>query len=377
MSDLPLSAQLPSISGGGADVANDPPTSKADRQRWVPNSEILGPEVLHLPQAIDDIDQRKASGILDQSEGTLSGLLELVMPLALYHAQSLSALAFLELLDISLPQPSPQDHSVYLVTAPRGRLRHRFVHWSLYSQGYFYHLTATGSDALHYKGAKLGKTLPSNINQKIPLTLKVQNVVNPDDAEYVHRTGGTQRIALQAYHIGYTRFTSDQIRRLATYIIGRMESYNVFDENCHSFACELADRTVMAQRNFSVFVGDMHQIGDWDSTGESGQRRFSKLTGYVLADARKDHLEPRTWDMGWRSRRLRTHLLRTAERITILYRDGEHARGAFDPSGERGYFHYQWHCLLLECAQIREDFKQRRWRKLFYGPYARVALDET
>ena len=383
MSELPLSQQQPSMSGGEVGMAVSLPTTKAERQkRWIPNSEILGPDALELPPALDDIgddvgdDTSKRLRTLDE---ILDDLMTLIMPQAWHIGKLLSGLRWLDQLDANLPPPSPQDHSIYLVTAPRGSTKYRFTHWSLYSQGCFYHLTAASSDALHYMEAKSGKTPHSQLNQKIPIALKLQNVLTPDDVDFVPSTEKTRQIALQAYHIGYTRFTFEQIRRLATHVISELESYNVFDENCQRFALSLATRTVMAQRNCSVFVGDMHQIAAWDSTGGSGSQRlnFSKSTGYVLADARNDPAKRRTTGemakMSWRSRRLN----RKAEAIAILYRDGDGALGAFDPSGKREgirYIMYRFHHgyrfhheLATSTAEICEDLKQRRWRDAVFG----------
>ncbi len=375
MTESPLRAQRPSISNGEVGRATHPPTTRAERRGWGPaNSEILGPEVLELPPALDDMSNDTPKGFrLRTLDEILDDLLMPIMPPAWDNGKLLSGLRWLNQLDARLPLSSPQDHSVYLVTVPRGSMKYRFTHWSLYSQGYFYHLTAIGSDALHYMEAKSGKTSPSQLNQKLPVALKLQNVINPVDADFVPPTRKTQQIALQAYHIGYTRFTSEQIRRLATYIISELKSYNVFDENCQLFALSLAGRTVMAQRNCSVFVGDMHQIARWDSTGGFGSERpFSKLTGYVLADARKDDTERRTtseWaKMSWRSIRLN----RKAKAIAILYRDGEHAMGAFDPSGRREGIRYIMHLFCRDLAPARsgeiwEDLKHRRWRDAFFG----------
>lgn len=341
MTELQPYALRPSISGEEVGIA------KTERQGWgLPNSEILGLEVLELPPVLDDFgdDTRKGLRTLDE---ILDDLMILIMPPAWDNGKLLSGLRWLNQLDTRLPPPSSQDHSVYLVTVPRGSMKYRFTHWSLYSQGYFYHLTAAGSDALHYMEAKSGKLSPSQLNQKLPVALKLQNVINPDDADFVSPTTKTQQVALQAYHIGYTRFTSEQIRRLATYLISELKHYNVFDDNCQLFAVSLAGRTVMAQRNCSVFVGDMHQIAKWDSTGGLARERyFSKSTGYVLADARRDYNKRQTTGqiakMSWRSRRLN----RKAKAIAILYRDGEDALGAYDPSGRREGVRYIMHRFL-------------------------------
>ena len=370
MSELPLCAQRPSISDGEVGMATRPRTIRDDRRWGLANSKILGPEVLELPPALDDMIYEEPKGFrLRTLDEILDDLLMPVMPPAWHNGKLLSGLRWFDQLDTRLPLPSPQDHSVYLVTNPRGSLKYRFIHWSLYSQGFFYHLTAIGSDALHYMEAKSGKTSPSQLNQTMPVALKLQNVINPIDADFVPPTRKTQQIALQAYHVGYTRFTSEQIRRLATYIISGTKSYNVFEQNCQLFALSLAERTVMAQRNGSVFVGDMHQIARWDSTGEFGSERpFSKSTGYVLAGARKDDKERRTMWAKMSGRSI-YRLDRKAKAIAILYREGERATGAYDPSGRREGIRYIMYLFYRDLAtmEIWEDLKHRRWRDAFVG----------
>ena len=274
-----------------------PPTIDVERRGWgLPNSEILGPEALELPPVLDDMGHETPKGFrLRTLDEILDDLIDPIMPPAWNIGKTLSGLRWLDQLDARLPPPSPHDHSVYLVTVPRRIMKYRFTHWSLYSQGCFYHLTAAGSDALHYADAKSGETSPSQLNRKISVALKVQNVIDVADADFVLSTRRTQQTALKAYQIGYTRYTSEQIRRLATYIISELKSYNVFDENCQLFAFSLAVRTVMAQRNCSIFVGDMHQIAKWDSTGGlRSKRHFSKSTGYVLANAKHEFTNRRT-----------------------------------------------------------------------------------
>ena len=353
-----------------------PSTTKVERWRWgLRNSEILGPEALEFPPVLDDFRYDTPQGFrLKTLDEILDDLINPIMPPAWTNGKLLSGLRWLDPLDARLPPPSPHDHSVYLVTVPRGRWRYRFTHWSLYSQGYFYHLTAADSDALHYMKAKSGKTSPSQLNRNIPVALKLQNVMNPADADFVLPTRKTQQTALQAYQVGYTRFTSEQIRRLATYIISELKSYNVFDDNCQLFALALAERTVMAQRKCSVFVGDMHQIAKWDSTGGFGSERlFSKSTGYVLADAKDEYTNRRTTiemaKMTWRSLDLNSR----ASAIAILYRDGEYAVGAYDPSGQREGIRYIIYCFrrdllaTVRAHEIWEDLQQRRWRDAFFG----------
>jgi hypothetical protein len=125
----------------------------------------------------------------------------------------------------------------------------------------------------------------------------VQNVVDESSADFESLSEKSEATALQAYHVGGTCFTAEQIRRIAETIIGEISSYNVFAENCQLFAISLAEPTIMTRRDCSIFVGHMHQIAGWDSAGRpAGSRGFHKrATGYVLAD-------PRTVDKSTRRR---------------------------------------------------------------------------
>jgi hypothetical protein len=161
--------------------------------------------------------------------------------------------------------------------------------------------------------------------------LRVENVIDPEDADFVLVKTKTQQTALQAHHMGCTRFTSEQIRCLAAFVIDQMASYNLFQNNCQLFSISLGARTVMAQRNNSILVGNKHQLGCWDVAGGiSHAHYYCHPTDYVLIDPSPD---PGTW-LGQVRRRI--DVSHKALSIAILYRDGEEALGAFDPPGEGG-----------------------------------------
>ena len=122
--------------------ANDPYTwmsellplsAKAERQGWkLSNSEILGPEVLELPPTLDDIGHERPKGFrLKTSDDTLDDPMmpiRSLMPPAWSNGRSLLGLKRLDQLDARLPPPSPQNHGVYLVAAPRRQGKYMFTH---------------------------------------------------------------------------------------------------------------------------------------------------------------------------------------------------------------------------------------------------------
>lgn len=341
------------------------------------NADILGPSIEALPRTLDDYEFIDPHGMMTLDE-VISWAISRVVGVAWDNGGYLSYLRWLHQLDPRLPPPSSQDHGVYLVTASRGRTRYRFTHWSLYSQGQFYHLTATkrgGSRHFDSTPEPLS-TLPQPENT-IPVRLKVQNVVDDSSVDFEPLSAKTEATALQAYHVGSTRFTTKQIRQIAESIIGEISCYNIFAENCQLFAISLAERAIMTQRDCSVFVGHMHQIAAWDRAGRPrGSQGFHKrATGYVLTDPRtSDELTRRrtVWEMlcadNWRN----VWVSGRAAQISVLYRKGEDALGAYDPDGTRNGLEYAWHkfrsgIFVDQFKQIREDLGGGRWRDACYG----------
>lgn len=355
--------------------------AEVQRRGWGPsNAQVLGPDIEAYPPTMDDL------GYMPTGSLTLSEISALTMDrfvgIAWENGKMLSSLRWLRQLDDRLPPPSPQDHGVYLVSAPRGHTRYRFIHWSFYSQGHFYHLTAAHSDVLDYLDAKFDHSSKSSeLRQASSVSLKVQNVLDPDSVNFAPLTAATEKTALQAYHVGCTRFTASQLLQIATSVISQIKSYDVFSENCQLFAISMVNRTVMARRNCSVFVGHMHQIAQWDLAGGPGREQgfHAKTTGYVLANPRIESENPRRpsliellWVDSWRSIRRN----RDAWQIAVLYRDGERALGAYDPEGERRGLQFIWYrfrtdweklSLADTSKEVIEDVRKGRWRDACYG----------
>jgi hypothetical protein len=124
---------IPVPSNAAERMAPRTPSVPAQRLGWgPPNSDVLGPDVLSLPQTWDDLGNETRKDFVDE---LLDDLRMLLRPRAWDNAKLLSGVRWIRQLDSRLPPPSPGDHPVYLVTVPRGHTRYRFGHWSLYSQG--------------------------------------------------------------------------------------------------------------------------------------------------------------------------------------------------------------------------------------------------
>jgi len=343
------------------------------------NAEILGPSIELLPRTLHDYGDIEHHGMVTLHEA-ITWVVSRVVGVAWYNGDFFSGLRYQNQLDQRLPPPSPQDHGVYLVAAPRGLTRYRFIHWSLYSQGHFYHLTATKPGICYLDAASKPSSRLTEPGSPLPVDLMVQNVIEHSSPNFTPLSTKIEATALQAYHIGDTRFTAKQIRQIASTLIGHIGFYNALDKNCQLFAISLAWRTVMTQRDCSVFVGHMYQIAAWDSAGRpaASEGYHRKATGYVLADPQttEGSTRPQTvslWEMfNWQGLRVNRH----AWEISELYSKGESALGTHDPEGRRTGFRYVWYRFRKDAKGgfpreqwklIGDDMRGGRWRDAFYG----------
>lgn len=145
------------------------------------NAEILGSSIETLPQTMEDYYET-SHGMFTLRDGIDWAISRFVGD-GWGNGGLLSGLRRLQQLEPRLPAPSPQDHGVYLVTAPRGRGRYRFIHWSLFSQGHFYHLTAERRGGSQFPNAT-AESSSSEPPSPFPVDLKVQNVIDASDPEY-------------------------------------------------------------------------------------------------------------------------------------------------------------------------------------------------
>ncbi|KAJ5856406.1 uncharacterized protein N7529_010350 [Penicillium soppii] len=171
----------------------------------------------------------------------------------------------------------PTDlYDVYAIMRPD--MLHRILtqsvyHWSLYCNGHYYHLS---------KNEKLNGA---------------QTILKDEDLSYQGSTDyETRRLnpgrPLMAYHLGKTDYTPEQIRRIAEWIMDRLDVYHLFKSNCQHFVLCLSVRIICYRRDTSVFMGHCLQIVDQDSSKSSprpSQVNMNRLptngfeTGFYLA----------------------------------------------------------------------------------------------
>ena len=150
---------------------------------------------------------------------------------------------------------SPSSHDVYLVSlAPTGDVwtLPEVVHWSVYTQGHFYHLGA---------GRENGFAVPSG-----PPILG--QVVKLKDGGYTGKRDGKQPEEnfkpLVAYHIGQTDHPPSDILDVGKQIINDVPSYNALVRNCQHFITTLKLNILTGLPFRYVFIGTASQIANWD-----------------------------------------------------------------------------------------------------------------
>lgn len=165
-------------------------------------------------------------------------------------------------LDPKLPAPqSAQDmphlRDVYAITradlTPRGTLQ-SMLHWSIYCDGYVYHLGANSASDLYFASKGDGDTFSQ---------FKIDKCFFENDAEGIAFAKRHWK-PLVAYHIGQTDLRHKQIKRIGDWLIAQMRSYNFISSNCQHFLLILAMRIICRRRRFTVFIGTLAQIGRWD-----------------------------------------------------------------------------------------------------------------
>ena len=160
-----------------------------------------------------------------------------------------------------LAYPDSVASDVYLVTRPKfarfpsGSLQH----WSFYTQGVFYHLSAP-----NLPRESTEKSHIVSKSREAVCELKYNDLRNIDTEDYMRLQGPSGRKVLLAYKVGQTDYSSDQVLRLAEWTIRQLSTYEIFAANCQHFALEMVRRTAMRKGDRSAFAGTAIQIADWD-----------------------------------------------------------------------------------------------------------------
>ncbi len=168
-------------------------------------------------------------------------------------------------IDDRLADPDPSSHDVYLVSRPPSTFESiqmfaSFEHWSVYTQGHFYHLTAPLQPRQLHKASREAMEGASN-----KPCLKHEDFSSPEAADYVKAKNSRRKpVPLMAYKVGQTDHSPDQLQTLAQSLIDGMPAYHLWSANCQHFSVRLLDRTLVRLGDRSAFLGTATQIVDWD-----------------------------------------------------------------------------------------------------------------
>lgn len=162
--------------------------------------------------------------------------------------------------DVRLADPSSSSYFIFLVArpgrgveTPAGSLNH----WSFYSQGHFYHLSAPGLGR-----DTVGRSQNASKSQGASCKLKHEDWSHLDPGEWRRRQEVGRHKPLMAWEIGQTDYKPFQILQMASWVVDKLPRYNLFDANCQHFVVAMMDRTVMRLSDRTVFMGLKTQIVD-------------------------------------------------------------------------------------------------------------------
>jgi len=259
--------QLPSVSLSASNMVGFGPT----------NQTILQADLTSYLDTLHDIlrKKRKRKGLrelIDSIQSFPAGWSHSV-----YLVQLSSAIQWHPALAEYGTSASP-THDVYLVSVPHPQWPASFKHWSLYSQGSFFHLV------LHKDGIRL---------QVDPFTLEhakseLESIDWQIRCDNVHRlnahAASNGHVPMIAFGIGQTQFNLTQIEDLAHFVVSQFRGYTIQEKNCHLFALSLGTRVLMTKGAGTIFVGTRAQIAHWDLMATVGERPspYTQADGFLL-----------------------------------------------------------------------------------------------
>ena len=237
------------------------------------NQVILGDCVLEYPPTLNDIPQEVSP--LTRVRGKVLGSLEKAfhIPVSLSTSSWLNDVRFSQQLDDKLLAAPNEGSHVYLVTKPGRLLELSWKHWSIYTQGHFYQLSA------NVGGNILGQSNASGQHAAARTSLKVEDLSTQEKRQNLN-----ERAAFVAYEMGRTHFSKNQVKTLGEWIIKQYEDYDLLRANCQLFVRSLLCRIIMTGLDHSVFVGSKSQFVEWDLSGRLDPHRTfnSRPDGYLL-----------------------------------------------------------------------------------------------
>lgn len=245
-------------------------------------SSILETDLSNYPDTLNDVEvreseDRKPKKVLGDRITNLLDQIRIV-PKGFRNSGFLSNLSSNIQLHSALPKYgslSAPLYDIYLVKLPKIDRYFSRQHWSLYTQGKFFHVVLQENNLIL-------RIDPSPVTDKLKQELECQN----DNVHHLDTLSDRSRHIkpLIAYGIGQTQFHVTQIERIAQLIHHSMEKYTMSYKNCQFFVLWLATRTVMTNGIGIIFVGTKPQIVQWDNMAKHHDlfRPFSQEEGYLL-----------------------------------------------------------------------------------------------
>ena len=235
----------------------------------------------NFPPTLFDLESNEAQHAVGKALSFIEEKLQI--PNAWFNRQYLghllrSAQSHPALLDSS---PSEHYHDIYICTAPRNGIGLTLNHWSLYTQGCFFHLRNKKTprlDTLDYDSIHELDTMLEQIQRDVALSrfhIRGKYQASSDKNSYY---------ALVIFHVGQTRFSLETIKTISCQVMSSFfNTYSFHDMNCQMFIRILMERIVMTKREGAVFIGTKAQVANWDLRLKArGERPYSQEHGYLI-----------------------------------------------------------------------------------------------
>ena len=161
-----------------------------------------------------------------------------------------------------LADPASTASDVYVVTQPESIGNNpigSLYHWSFYTQGVFYHLSAP---ELPIESVETSQNASKSRNALCKL--KREDLSNVNSEDYIRLRASSSRKLLVAYKVGQTDYQPNQILQIAEWSVHQLSQYGLFSANCQHFATTMVRKTIMRVGDRSAFAGTAIQISDWD-----------------------------------------------------------------------------------------------------------------
>ena len=241
-----------------------------------PNSEILDDTTTGGP-ALPTLGELNAS-VTSKAEWVWRGKRSLIF---FPNGEFIATVKMYKHLKPSLADPASTASDVYVVSRPEivphnpaGSLQH----WSFYTQGIFYHLSAPDlpRDAT-------GKSHNATKSRDARCRLKREDLSDVNSEDYTNYRNRSKLKLLVAYKVGQTDYRPEQILQVAEWTVHQLSAYGLFSANCQHFATTMVRRTSMRVCDRSAFAGTALQIADWD-LGRGGQPHVNCVArGFVVS----------------------------------------------------------------------------------------------